>query len=223
MICIYDVALIKNTYEYVVCPHSCLFVCVWYVLHWLSWVTVGHQWLKPHWERGERGQTEGSWGCGRDISSWPVTSLQHGQEVGELGGYGTVGDIRALSWIFWSSSWVNLTERDPLPQVPPTYPPASSLLSSASHLFKSSCVCDYVCVRIIFLSDLHLSIMPCVSSCCLAFISLSLLSLCLYLCLRVCLLCIRSLWPCIPIECLQTALTPCWHSCRHTWRHCPFL
>lgn len=33
MICIYDVALIKNTYEYVVCPHSCLFVCVWYVLH----------------------------------------------------------------------------------------------------------------------------------------------------------------------------------------------
>lgn len=25
-------------------------------------------------------------GCGRDIPSWPVTSLQQGQEVGELGG-----------------------------------------------------------------------------------------------------------------------------------------
>lgn len=52
-------------------------------------------------DRGGRG------GCGRDIPSWPVTSLQRGQEMGELGGYGTVGDIRALSWIFWSSSWVN--------------------------------------------------------------------------------------------------------------------
>lgn len=38
---------------------GCLSICVWYVLCWRSPATVGRQWLKPSWERGERGQTEG--------------------------------------------------------------------------------------------------------------------------------------------------------------------
>lgn len=39
---------------------GCLLVCIWYVLRRQSQVTVGRQWLKLSWERGARGQTEGT-------------------------------------------------------------------------------------------------------------------------------------------------------------------
>lgn len=45
----------------------------------------GSWWDAGHWSLVERKGGRGSWvgGCGRDIPSWPVTSLGRGREVGE--------------------------------------------------------------------------------------------------------------------------------------------